>query len=229
MRFGLHSGAVTAGVLKGDRARFQLFGDTVNTAARMESTGMKGRIHVSESTAQILKSAGKEAWLTKREDAVVAKGKGVLTTYWLAIKTGIRTSSSAASADEFVDRVEEPGKSMTIDDSNRISLKQTRLIDWITDILTENIKKIVIIHQRCGKGAMVNDDLRYESPEGMICLDEVQGAISMPKFDAKVADAALDSRTIEIPYDILEALREYVGMIAGAYRDNPFHNFEVSW
>jgi len=37
MRFGLNSGPVTAGLLRGERSRFQLFGDTVNTAARMET------------------------------------------------------------------------------------------------------------------------------------------------------------------------------------------------
>jgi class 3 adenylate cyclase len=63
-------------VLRGERARFQLFGDTVNTAARMESTGMKNRIQVSQETADLIISGGKANWVELREDMVHAKGKG---------------------------------------------------------------------------------------------------------------------------------------------------------
>ena len=66
---------MTAGVLRGDRARYQIFGDTVNTASRMESTGVKGRIHASESTAKILMANGKRGWVVPRQDKVEAKGK----------------------------------------------------------------------------------------------------------------------------------------------------------
>jgi class 3 adenylate cyclase len=59
LRIGLHSGPVTAGVLRGERARFQLFGDTMNTAARMEQTGIKSRIQVSQATADYLVTGGK--------------------------------------------------------------------------------------------------------------------------------------------------------------------------
>lgn len=59
LRIGLHSGPVTAGVLRGERARFQLFGDTMNTAARMEQTGTKNRIQISETTAGCLHAGGK--------------------------------------------------------------------------------------------------------------------------------------------------------------------------
>eukprot|EP00522_Entomoneis_paludosa_P005423 CAMPEP_0172473434 /NCGR_PEP_ID=MMETSP1065-20121228/68853_1 /TAXON_ID=265537 /ORGANISM="Amphiprora paludosa, Strain CCMP125" /LENGTH=1226 /DNA_ID=CAMNT_0013231609 /DNA_START=188 /DNA_END=3868 /DNA_ORIENTATION=+ len=83
MRFGLNSGPVTAGVLRGERARFQLFGDTVNTAARMESTGARNRIHLSEQTADLLVAHGRGSWIKAREDAVQAKGKGTLSTFWL--------------------------------------------------------------------------------------------------------------------------------------------------
>jgi class 3 adenylate cyclase len=68
MRFGMHSGPVTAGVLRGDRARFQLFGDTVNTAARVETSGKRGKIHISEQTASYIMAAGKSSWVTLRED-----------------------------------------------------------------------------------------------------------------------------------------------------------------
>jgi len=83
LRTGLHSGPTIAGVLRGEKARFQLFGDTVNTAARMESTGQQNRIQVSQNTADLLIAAGKERWLTAREELVNAKGKGQLQTYWL--------------------------------------------------------------------------------------------------------------------------------------------------
>ena len=78
LRVGLHSGSVTGGVLRGQKSRFQLFGDSINTASRMESCGKPGYIHCSQTTADALVAAGKEQWLTPREDIVVAKGKGKL-------------------------------------------------------------------------------------------------------------------------------------------------------
>lgn len=80
MRFGLHSGPVTAGVLRGRRARFQLFGDTVNKASRIETSGMPGRIHLSKETADLLIARGKGHWVQKREDAVSLKGLGNVNT-----------------------------------------------------------------------------------------------------------------------------------------------------
>ena len=86
MRVGCHSGSTTAGVLRGEKGRFQLFGDTVNTASRMESNGVPDRIHVSQATADALILRGKSQWLIPRETLVEAKGKGVMQTYFVNIK-----------------------------------------------------------------------------------------------------------------------------------------------
>lgn len=97
LRVGLHSGAVTGGVLRGEKSRFQLFGDTMNTASRMESNGVKGRIHISQETADELAAKGKGAWVTPREDKVVAKGKGELQTYWVSPREATTANQSDLS------------------------------------------------------------------------------------------------------------------------------------
>jgi Adenylate and Guanylate cyclase catalytic domain len=93
MRFGIHSGAVTAGILLGEKARFQLFGDTVNMASRMESTGERSRIQMSHSTADRLTATGKGAWIRPRDEKIQAKGKGMLQTYWLASRPHVTSVS----------------------------------------------------------------------------------------------------------------------------------------
>jgi len=49
----------------------------------MESNGQRNRIHVSESTADLLLKGGKQNWVTARDDKIHAKGKGELQTYWV--------------------------------------------------------------------------------------------------------------------------------------------------
>ena len=83
MRFGIHSGPITAGVLRGQKSRFELFGDTINTASRMESTGLPNRIQLSSSTAALLRKAGKDDWIVPRGQRIQAKGKGEMQTFLL--------------------------------------------------------------------------------------------------------------------------------------------------
>jgi class 3 adenylate cyclase len=110
LRVGMHSGPVTAGVLRGEKSRFQLFGDTVNTAARMESTGEKNKIQCSNATAELLRSGRREKWLIDREDVVVAKGKGEMRTCWILT----RAESSFSELDSSMHINSQPNSSRTL-------------------------------------------------------------------------------------------------------------------
>ncbi|MGK7919654.1 MAG: adenylate/guanylate cyclase domain-containing protein [Trichodesmium sp.] len=79
IRIGINTGPVVAGVIGIKKFIYDLWGDTVNVASRMESRGIPGKIQVTEATYQLLK----DKYLLEPRGSIPVKGKGEMMTYWL--------------------------------------------------------------------------------------------------------------------------------------------------
>jgi hypothetical protein len=244
MRFGIHSGPVTAGVLRGEKSRFQLFGDTINTAARMESTGVGGRVHLSEQTANSLIAAGKAKWVEKREGVIVAKGKGEMQTYWLSSKmqtpVGSISSRTEGSGNEGSQMGDVPsigtstkdwGQTPLVSDGVALSSQVERLVGWNAETMIQLLQQIVASRMSAAavtnkQSSLVAETLSTDISAGATVLDEVAEIITLPKFNANPGSKQIDPASVDLGRKVKRQVHEYVSFVADVYQKNPFHNFE---
>ena len=84
LRIGINTGPVVAGVMRGSRMAYDVWGDTVNVASRMEELSEPGKILVTESIAASLES--NDSFDLIQREPLDVRGKGLLTTYWLTAR-----------------------------------------------------------------------------------------------------------------------------------------------
>eukprot|EP00977_Amphora_coffeiformis_P013810 scaffold3732_cov147-Amphora_coffeaeformis.AAC.1 len=214
IRIGLNSGAITAGVLRGEKGRFQLFGDTVNVAARLEGSGRPQMIHASASTADQLHKAGKAHWVSKREDPVTLKGKGEIQTFW--VQPAKRRSDSITLGSTNDESVEF---SMEESEENNVLEKNFRLVQWNTEILCPLLARVVAQRSHSSQdkkkrqNSITLQDFEAENchrVDGKIVLDEMTEILPMPEFDGR--EKSLDEASLShvLTPVVKEQMQKYV-------------------
>lgn len=78
MRIGVHTGPVVAGIVGVKKFQYDIWGDTVNTASRMESSGEPGKVNISMTTMELVR----DKFICTHRGKISAKGKGEIDMFF---------------------------------------------------------------------------------------------------------------------------------------------------
>jgi len=200
----------------------------MNKASRIESTGMAGRVHLSQETAQLLIARGKKHWVTEREDKVKMKGLTEQTTYWLNAKGEGSSGSGDGSQSSWGytnSHRSSSTKSLLTDAENNMKQMRPRLVEWNAKVLSLTLQKIVALRTLDEVGANVDEER----------LREIESEAEFGKFTAPAGDITFQtvpkdfsfhSELPELGSDLSTQLQSFVHEVANACSINFFHNFE---
>jgi hypothetical protein len=137
--------------------------------------------------------------------------------------------SDAAAVPEVV--ATAPREGVNTEERRVASMKAQRLIDWNCELLLQLLKKIAarrtaVIKEVSQTSSKRITQLEMELGDQSTALDEVCEIIKLPKFDPEAAQQEADSKAVDLGEMVSSQLRDFIGILASMYRDNPFHCFE---
>lgn len=182
----------------------------------MESTGQRGKIQVSQETADLLVAAGKMSWITPREDRVIAKGKGEMQTYWVNVGTTIDITAfqdGMGSLDDSLSYEEGPFAAL--------SPKTTRLVLWNVEILLDMLRQIHVL--RGDTSSNYRETIVRSKENRKTPYEEVEDVIKFPPYDGQAAE--IDTDDVELDAEVEQQLEDFLSTIASMYIENHFHDF----
>ncbi|CAF0856616.1 unnamed protein product [Rotaria sordida] len=154
VQFGFHSGPAVGGIVGAKNFQYCLFGDTINTASRITTTGESGRIHLSSTSYALLKDS--IYFHLQYRGKIELKGKGSYETYWLIGSTAAYISALyQASFDELDEEYTRPNfpQASMFENTSRINFDPTS-DDYIKPVRRSSLLDIInkptsIISGRC--------------------------------------------------------------------------------